>query len=207
VTVSDGNNDKPDAVPGAVDEALSRDLAPEGAVFDAETDFVLHELPGHLIRRLQQAAVSLFMAQVDAGGFDLTPVQFAALTGIKAYPGLDQASLAGLIAYDRATIGGVIDRLESKGLIRRTASPHDRRSRQLHIEPAGEQLLGEAAPAVQHAQDLILDPLNREERLIFMLLLSKLVRSNNERSRVPMRPISSPSHKRDEVGGSGLIRS
>jgi DNA-binding MarR family transcriptional regulator len=196
VTVSDRNSD----APSAVDEAL-----PRGPGLAAQTDFVLHGLPGHLIRRLQQAAVSLFMEQVEAGGFDLTPVQFAALTGVKAYPGLDQASLAGLIAYDRATIGGVIDRLESKRLIRRTASSHDRRARQLHIEPAGERLLSEALPVVQRAQDLILEPLNREEQLIFMLLLSKLVRSNNERTRVPMRPISGQSRKREEASGSRTL--
>jgi DNA-binding MarR family transcriptional regulator len=173
------------------------------ATCEPESDFVLHGLPGHLIRRLQQAAVSLFMAQMEAGGFDLTPVQFGALTGIKTYPNLDQAALAGLIAYDRATIGGVIDRLESKGLIRRAPSLHDRRVRQLHIEPAGEQLLRQVAPTIENVQEQILKPLNQEEKLIFMLLLSKLVRANNDRARVPMRPITNQAPKRrDDNDGS-----
>ncbi|MGP0057952.1 MAG: MarR family winged helix-turn-helix transcriptional regulator [Beijerinckiaceae bacterium] len=173
------------------------------ATSEPESDFVLHGLPGHLIRRLQQAAVSLFMQQMEAGSFELTPVQFAALTGIKTYPNLDQAALAGLIAYDRATIGGVIDRLEGKGLIRRAPSLHDRRVRQLHIEPAGEQLLREVAPVVERAQEQILEPLNQEEKLIFMLLLKKLVRSNNDRTRVPMRPITNQAPKgRDDTDGS-----
>ena len=52
-------------------------------------------------------------------GFDLTPVQFAALAVIAEHPRIDQATLAGLIAYDRVTIGGVVDRLSQKGYILR----------------------------------------------------------------------------------------
>jgi DNA-binding MarR family transcriptional regulator len=46
-------------------------------------------------------------------------VRYAALPVIAARPGLDQAALAGAIAFDRPTTGGVIDRLEAKGLVRR----------------------------------------------------------------------------------------
>ena len=45
----------------------------------------LTEMPGHLIRRLQQIAVAAFLQESEA--FGLTPVQFAALqaicTGVK----------------------------------------------------------------------------------------------------------------------------
>ena len=77
----------------------------------------IYASPGHVIRRLQQVAVSLFRDAVQAEGLDITPVQYAALRAIDAHPGLDQATLAGAIAYDRATIGGVIERLEIKGLV------------------------------------------------------------------------------------------
>ena len=70
--------------------------------------YEVHAMPGHLIRRLQQIAVSVFTERVTKAGFDITPVQFAALSTIAENPGLDQASLAGLIAYDRVTIGGVV---------------------------------------------------------------------------------------------------
>lgn len=69
-----------------------------------------NDMPGHLARRFQQIAVAVFLAEVEDAGFDLTPVQYAALATIKANPGLDQVTLAGLIAYDRTTITGVIDR-------------------------------------------------------------------------------------------------
>jgi DNA-binding MarR family transcriptional regulator len=72
-------------------------------------------MPGHLARRFQQIAVAVFLAEVGEAGFDLTPVQYAALAAIKTNPGIDQVSLAGLIAYDRTTITGVLDRLAQKG--------------------------------------------------------------------------------------------
>ena len=72
-------------------------------------------MPGHLIRRLHQISVSVFTSQAAGAGFDVTPVQFAALSTIEAYPAIDQAGLARLIAYDRVTIGGVVDRLVQKG--------------------------------------------------------------------------------------------
>src|SRR6476660_9631495 len=73
-----------------------------------------NDMPGHLARRFQQIAVAVFLAEVGDAGFDLTPVQYAALATIEANPGLDQITLAGLIAYDRTSITGVIDRLVQK---------------------------------------------------------------------------------------------
>ncbi len=153
--------------------------------------FPLYRMPGHLIRRLQQASVSLFVGSMLDAGFDLTPVQFAALFGIGEHPGLDQISLAGLIAYDRTTIGGVIDRLEAKMLVKRKSSPDDRRVRILYIAPEGQKLLKKITGTVATIQTEILDPLSTEERAIFMLLLGKLVQAKNERTRVPLRPVRS----------------
>lgn len=160
---------------------------------DAAGEFILSTMPGHLIRRLQQVAVALFMQAMDATGADLTPVQYAALKAVQTYPSIDQATLAGVIAYDRTTIGGVVDRLESKGLIRRQLSSSDRRVRQLVIERAGAMLIRRLEPKVAEIQDKILSPLGAEERLIFVMLLKKLAQANNEQSRAPLRPMSGRS--------------
>ena len=100
------------------------------------------EMAGHLIRRLHQQSTQIFQAQTQAAGFDLTSVQFAALDAIAQQPGIDQASLAATIGFDRATIGGVIDRLERKGLVQRVVSEQDRRARQLHLTRRGRATAG-----------------------------------------------------------------
>ena len=101
-----------------------------------------NEMPGHLARRFQQIAVAVFLAEVEEAGFDLTPVQYAALSAIRTNPGIDQVTLAGLIAYDRTTITGVVDRLAQKGLLVRNPSSRDRRARELQITEAGKRTRG-----------------------------------------------------------------
>lgn len=131
------------------------------------------EMAGHLIRRLHQQSTQVFQAQTQAAGFDLTSVQFAALDAIAQQPGIDQASLAATISFDRATIGGVIDRLELKGLVQRVVSAQDRRARQLHLTPEGEHLLAASRPVVEAAQGEILAPLSKAERKAFLALARK----------------------------------
>ncbi|WP_117193012.1 MarR family winged helix-turn-helix transcriptional regulator [Rhizobium terrae] len=146
-----------------------------------------NEMPGHLARRFQQIAVAVFHSQAEAAGYDLTPVQYAALAAISANPGLDQVTLAGMIAYDRTTIGGVVDRLVQKGLLERTASVKDRRARALRITEEGRQTLTGITPAVEAAQRLMIQGLSDDEANELMRLLRKAIAAGNELSRAPLR--------------------
>lgn len=138
----------------------------------------LDDLPGHYIRRLQQIAVALFMEETAEWG--ITPVQFATLAAAHEQPGLDQRSLAAQIRFDTSTIGGVIDRLEKRGLIQRNAAPHDRRLRLLTVTPQGESLLAEVLPRVQAVQQRIVAPLPQAEQARFLELLRHVVESHGE---------------------------
>jgi MarR family transcriptional regulator, temperature-dependent positive regulator of motility len=130
-------------------------------------------MAGHLIRRLHQQSTQVFQARMLAAGFDLTSVQFAALDAIAEQPGIDQASLAATISFDRATIGGVVERLEQKALVQREISVEDRRSRRLTLMPEGEQLLAACRPVVEALQADILAPLSAAERVAFQALARK----------------------------------
>jgi MarR family transcriptional regulator, temperature-dependent positive regulator of motility len=131
------------------------------------------EMAGHLIRRLQQQSAQVFQAQTQAAGFDLTSVQFAALDAIAEQPGIDQATLAATIGFDRATIGGVIERLENKGLLQRMVSEQDRRARLLTLTREGSKLLAACRPVVETLQADILAPLTAKERAAFLALAQK----------------------------------
>jgi MarR family transcriptional regulator, temperature-dependent positive regulator of motility len=131
------------------------------------------KMAGHLIRRLHQQSTQVFQAQTEAAGIELTSVQFAALDAVAQKPGIDQASLAATIGFDRATIGGVIDRLEHKGLMERVVDAQDRRARQLHLTVAGDELLRACRPVVEALQADILAPLSRAERAAFISLAQK----------------------------------
>ena len=133
-------------------------------------------MAGHLIRRLHQHATQVFVQRTQAAGFDLTPVQFAALDAIHAHPATDQARVAEMIAYDRATIGGVIERLEQKGWILRVVNARDRRARELSLTPEGRRVLAALLPVVREAQDEILQALGGGDRERFLKLLRLAVR-------------------------------
>jgi DNA-binding MarR family transcriptional regulator len=131
------------------------------------------EMAGHLIRRLHQQSMQVFQARMQAAGFDLTSVQFAALDAIAQQPGIDQAGLAATISFDRATIGGVVDRLEQKGLVQRKVSAQDRRARLLSLTPEGRRVLAACRPVVEALQAEILAPLTAQERNAFRALALK----------------------------------
>jgi MarR family transcriptional regulator, lower aerobic nicotinate degradation pathway regulator len=143
----------------------------------------LSSLPGHAIRRLHQIAVAIFLD--ETANFGITPVQFAALNAVVQQPGVDQRTLAKTIGFDTSTIGGVVDRLEARGLMQRNASTSDRRVRLLTITAAGEALLAAAIPAMLAAQKRILAPLPAAQRKEFLRMLAVLVDANNELSRAP----------------------
>jgi DNA-binding MarR family transcriptional regulator len=144
----------------------------------------LDVLPGPQIRRLHQISVAVFLQETAAHG--VTPVQYAALHAVQLQPGMDQRTLAGTVGLDTSTVGGVINRLESRGLLARNASPTDRRVRLLSLTPEGKALLAAIQPAIAMTQERILAPLSPEERDHFMRLLNVLVSANNEISRAPV---------------------
>ncbi|MFC5523757.1 MarR family winged helix-turn-helix transcriptional regulator [Polaromonas jejuensis] len=139
--------------------------------------FNFAEAPGHLIRRAQQLAVAIFME--ETAGFDVTPVQFAILNALMDEPGEDQVTLSGRVAFDPATFGSVIGRLEAKGWVRREADPQDRRRKLLWTTPEGEKVARQMARSVRRAQQRIVSPLDATERAQLGALLGKLVASHD----------------------------
>lgn len=133
----------------------------------------IHTMAGHLIRRLHQRSNSVFVERVKAAGHDLTPVQFAAMDTLDARPGIDQARVAALIGYDRATIGGVIERLEKRGLVRREVNRQDRRARLVRLTREGKRVVAALRPVVRDLQDDILANLDPEERAAVNALMAK----------------------------------
>jgi DNA-binding MarR family transcriptional regulator len=152
----------------------------------------VYAAPGYLFRRMQQIAVSIFMEECKE--FDLTPVQYAALVAIHTHPGIDATRLSAVIAFDRSTLGSVIERLQAKQYIERKPSPEDKRIKLLYLTKSGAALLKEIIPAVERAQARMLEPLKPADRKTLMGLLEQLVDLNNEASRVPLRAEDALEH-------------
>ena len=145
----------------------------------------LYIQPGHLLRRAHQIAASIFH---DEMGQLVTPVQYAILRTLREYPGIDQVSLAGLVAMDTSTAASVATRLDEKGLLTRHIDVRNRRQRSLHLTEAGSALLDQVESGIDRLHDRLFVGFTPDEEAQFMGLLKKLVQVNNLQSRAPFAP-------------------
>ena len=106
----------------------------------------LSQLLGYSIRRAQLWIFKEFSRQLAA--FEISPAQFSVLCVIDANPGVNQLAVAQLLSIERAGLGRLVDHLEGRGLVRRTASAINRRYYVLYLTDEGTTLLGRIRPAV-----------------------------------------------------------
>ena len=140
--------------------------------------------PGYLVRRLHQIHVGLFAE--ECADKDLTPVQFAMLSVLYGVQGLDQFSLSTSVGVDRTSGADVIKRLVRRGLLVRERSELDRRANIVRITPAGRTFVDQMRPAMERAQNRLIEPLSEGERDLFLEMIRKMVEANNSASRAPM---------------------
>ncbi len=143
----------------------------------------VYDEPGHLIRRAQQIAVSLFHSTMGNG---VTPIQYCVLRVLQEHPGIDQVTLAKFCALDTSTAADLAVRLEERGLVRRVMATTSKRFRLLHLTAKGTALLKKLVPRSSVLAGRLLQALNRDEQKVFMQLLKKFVHLNNDESRAPL---------------------
>src|SRR5712692_4220323 len=95
--------------------------------------------------RAWQLLVKFFFAQrghLPASGADcdLSPIQCHVLHLIEPGRPLPMKRLADTLSCDASNVTGLVDRLESRGLVRRQPSPQDRRVKVLQLTPTGARL-------------------------------------------------------------------
>jgi DNA-binding MarR family transcriptional regulator len=129
--------------------------------------------PGHLIWRAQQHCWRLFME--EAGDCDITPVQASILLIIGDRAGIDQKTVAALIALDKATTGNVVARLEARGLLTRATPPSDRRVRALFLTAAGKALNRRLGSVTRRARERLVKDLTAREQRELIRLLRKIL--------------------------------
>lgn len=143
----------------------------------------VYDEPGHLIRRAQQIAVSMFHTTMGGG---ITPIQYCVLRVLQEHPGIDQVTLAKFCALDTSTAADLAVRLEERGLVHRMMPMKSKRFRLLHLTAEGNALLKKLVPRSTVLASRLLQALNREEQKVFMQLLRKFVHLNNDESRAPL---------------------
>jgi DNA-binding MarR family transcriptional regulator len=95
--------------------------------------------------RAWQLLMKFFFAQrghlpFPGDELDLSPVQCHVLHLIEPGRPLPMSRLADTLSCDASNVTGLVDRLESRGLVQRRPSPDDRRVKVLRLTPAGSRL-------------------------------------------------------------------
>ena len=106
--------------------------------------------------------------------FDLSPIQCHVLHLIEPGRPLPMSRLADTLSCDASNVTGLVDRLESRGLVRRQPSPGDRRVKVLHLTPTGARLRAQLLRQMAGAS-LPVSRLSLDQRRTLVKILEALV--------------------------------
>src|SRR6476660_5115238 len=125
--------------------------------------------------RAWQLLMKFFFAQREhlpssGAEFDLSPIQCHVLHLIEPGRPLPMGRLADTLACDASNVTGLVDRLESRGLVRRRPSATDRRVKVLDLTPSGSRLRTQLLERMT-APPVTLERLSvREQRMLVRIL-------------------------------------
>lgn len=142
-------------------------LAPRRAAALRSEGEDLKTIPvGRLIHDVARLRRKLFDAEMQPAG--LTRSQWSVLACLARQHGetMMQTEIANALEIGKVTLGGLIDRLESKGFVRREAAVDDRRVKQVRLTPKGVRAVSTLSVVRPIVDDLImrgLSPLARRQ--------------------------------------------
>ncbi|WP_447729956.1 MarR family winged helix-turn-helix transcriptional regulator [Pseudoxanthomonas suwonensis] len=131
---------------------------------------------GLLVRQVRDAMRARWQHELVTVGHDLTFSQF--LTIKKLADGVANATeLARIAELSPGAMTRLLDRLEARGLIVRSADPGDRRALNIRLTDAGKQIARDIAQCGERVRDVALAGLDDAQRAQFISLLEQ-VRDN-----------------------------
>lgn len=120
----------------------STTLSPE----DSEKQRIIREIIFH-IRRLMQAG-SMYTKELNKR-YQISAAQLNCMIALYENGSLSSSQIARHIFVKPSTVTGIIDRLEHKGLVKRSRLSPDRRVINIELTPHGHHLAENAPPPIQ----------------------------------------------------------
>jgi MarR family transcriptional regulator, transcriptional regulator for hemolysin len=133
--------------------------------FDKDLMIVLNDVARLMRTRFDQRARA----------FGMTRAQWIILARLSRQPGLSQNEMATICEVEPITVGRLIDRLETRGLVERRADPSDRRIRRLHLLPGAQPIIDEISRYKDELHEEIVQRLSGDDytRIVDALLIIK----------------------------------
>jgi DNA-binding MarR family transcriptional regulator len=135
-------------------------------------------IAGMLVRRSQQAHTALWALCVLE---DLSPPQFAILRVLTERGWTDQTTLGQLAALDRSNAAEMLSRLAGRRLVQHRRDEGDRRRKLWALTDEGQLLYRRAQPSAAVVNELLLAPLEADEREELLRLLDLVVTESERR--------------------------
>jgi DNA-binding MarR family transcriptional regulator len=110
----------------------------------------------------------------------ITPPQWTVLAQLMERDGQSLSGLGNRALFDGPTMTGIVDRLESSGLVQRRRDSSDRRVINLYLTEQGRNLMSRLPPVGQMIDEEILRGLSREEIDCFVGTLRSIVAGRDQ---------------------------
>jgi MarR family transcriptional regulator for hemolysin len=114
---------------------------------DHDCLFLLHDVARLIRTRADQLA---------RGTMGMTRAQWIILSRLERTPGLSQNELAGVLEVEPITVGRLVDKLEARGLVKRSPDPKDRRVWRLTLMAKAAPILKEIAIHRDELRDMLI---------------------------------------------------
>ncbi len=99
---------------------------------------------------------------------------YVVLSALEDGPSSTQSELAAAVRRDKTRLIPILDRLETRGLLRRTPDPADRRNRVVEMTPTGRELLASCRTEIRGVEAELLAGIEPAERAVFVDVLERL---------------------------------
>ncbi|MFE6975026.1 MarR family winged helix-turn-helix transcriptional regulator [Streptomyces sp. NPDC057682] len=130
-------------------------------------------LPSYLAGHMARIGHDVLVEAVGQHGLRLP--HFATLTALADFGPLPQHVLADRLGFQRSHLGGYLDTIEERGLVRRTRDRSDRRRQLVELTSEGVQLQRLLWRVAQESQESFLGCFSPEERDTLTTLLRRLL--------------------------------
>ena len=161
-----------DPQPAKARRARASHAKPTALAVDTVDSSYLQTLMGYNARRAALSIIELFLERLAPYG--LKPVDFSVMSTIGHNPGVTSRQLCATLNLLPPNLVGLIQSLESRGLIERKPHPHDGRAVGLHATPKGQALMAQAERTATELEIEKTAKLTPTQRKTLLALLQKI---------------------------------
>lgn len=150
-------------------------MAPKGTSKVADGGNPLDEHLGFLVHDVARAFTAAYATRMS--GLGLTRPQARVIAYTRRYPGITQVELAEYLGVGRMAMTGLIDRMESKGMIQRADDPGDRRVKRVHLTAAAKSLQPEMEDIARELHGSAIEGISTRDLRTTVATLRKMLHS------------------------------